>query len=421
MRGVSTLFIILLVVVGFGALLWLNADDDAPGVAVIPTQVEASPVPNVLPTILREGFGEQSTPLPTVAVPIEQYEAPTLIPNNNPSPTPFSAVEFGSDELFTLAPAIAGLTPTLPPPTPVVGTAEDDALAVQDVPTNEVVWNPPPLDVPLSRDPLGRDHYWFLRPIDSNATNSALRSYTYGADGTQLRIHHGLDFSNNQVGQTVRAVGNGTIYFASSEERPFYQNTSSYGNVVVIEHDIGLNGQVIYTLYAHMEQVFVQTGNPVQAGDAIGLVGQTGSATGPHLHFEVRVGGDRYGDTVNPILWVAPYVDHGTIVGTLTNDRERLLDDVLVTLIDSRTGLTYATTTTYIFDGTVNQVNSDPNYGENFAFGDIPAGNYRLVVRYEGLNITRNVRVFEGMTTFVELEPIIPATAQPVTPEPEDS
>lgn len=417
MRGISTALIILLVFAGFGVLLWSNAQSD-PIVAVIPTQVEASPVPNVLPTILRQGFGDQTTPLPTVGVPIETYEPPTLIPNTGPSATPFS---FNSDELFTLAPAIAGLTPTLPPPTPVALTAEGDAPAVQNVPTNAVVWNPPPLPVPLSRDPLGRDHYWFLRPIDSNATNSALRSYTYGADGTQLRIHHGLDFSNNQVGQTVRAVGDGTIYFASSVDTPFYQNTSSYGNIVVIEHNIGFNGQPIYTLYAHMEQVFVQTGNAVQAGDAIGLVGQTGSATGPHIHLEVRLGGDRYGDTVNPTLWVAPYVGHGTIAGILTDDRNRLLDDVLVTLIDARTGLTYATTTTYIFDGTVNQVNSDPNYGENFVFGDVPEGAYRLVVRYEGLNITRNIRVFEGMTSFVELEPIIPATAQPVTTEAGDS
>lgn len=56
-----------------------------------------------------------------------------------------------------------------------------------------------------------------------------------------------------------------------------------YGNYVVIEHDNGTQ-----TLYAHMSKVLVAAGDTVAQGDTIGLVGMTGEATGPHLHFEVR-------------------------------------------------------------------------------------------------------------------------------------
>ena len=418
-RGLSTFIIILVVVIGFGVLLWSNARPDTL-VAVVPMQVEPTESVNVLPTILGEEFGSQSTVFPTIENPVQVYEPPTLPPASGPSPTPFGASDLSNDDLFTLQPLPLVVSPTPLAPT-LTPNLENGTLVVQNVPTDDVVWNPPPLPVPLSLDPLGRDHYWFIRPVDSNANNSALRSYTYGADGLNRsntsRIHHGIDLSN-QVGQTVRAGGDGTVFFASSESDPYFQNTPSYGNIVVIEHFNGFDGQVLYTLYAHMERVFVETGQAVSAGDPIGLVGNSGQTTGAHLHFEVRMGGNRYGDTLNPLLWIAPYVGHGTIAGTLVNERGNLLNDVTITLRNLGTNSVQATTTTYIFDGTVNQVNSDPNYSENFVFGDIPVGRYRLVVRYEGLNITQDVTVVEGMTVFAELRPVIAATAQPVTPQP---
>jgi len=74
---------------------------------------------------------------------------------------------------------------------------------------------------------------------------------------------------------------------------------SGFGQAVYIQHD---NGDV--TVYGHMEQILVTDGQVVKAGDTIALLGNQGQSTGPHLHFEVHVGGID-GEKVDPIPWLA--------------------------------------------------------------------------------------------------------------------
>jgi murein DD-endopeptidase MepM/ murein hydrolase activator NlpD len=73
---------------------------------------------------------------------------------------------------------------------------------------------------------------------------------------------------------------------------------SGYGNAVYIQHE---NGDV--TVYGHMEQILVTAGQVVKAGDTIALLGSRGQSTGPHLHFEVHVGGID-GTKIDPIPWL---------------------------------------------------------------------------------------------------------------------
>ncbi|WP_409330194.1 M23 family metallopeptidase [Trujillonella humicola] len=73
---------------------------------------------------------------------------------------------------------------------------------------------------------------------------------------------------------------------------------SGYGNVIYIQHE---NGDV--TVYGHMEEILVAPGQVVRAGDTIALLGNRGQSTGPHLHFEVHVGGLN-GTKVDPIPWL---------------------------------------------------------------------------------------------------------------------
>jgi murein DD-endopeptidase MepM/ murein hydrolase activator NlpD len=95
-------------------------------------------------------------------------------------------------------------------------------------------------------------------------------------------FHPGLDFKG-PYGAPIFAAARGTVSFVGQR--------SGYGNCVEIDHGNGL-----VTRYAHMSGFRTQLGKQVVAGEQIGLIGSTGRSTGPHLHFEVRVG-DR---AVNP-------------------------------------------------------------------------------------------------------------------------
>lgn len=92
------------------------------------------------------------------------------------------------------------------------------------------------------------------------------------------RTHKGIDYAA-PVGTRVRAVGDGVVEFAGVK--------GGYGNAVIIRH----HGQIA-TTYAHLSRIGVKRGARVAQNDTIGAVGQTGWATGPHLHYEFRIGGE---------------------------------------------------------------------------------------------------------------------------------
>lgn len=93
-------------------------------------------------------------------------------------------------------------------------------------------------------------------------------------------FHSGLDISSPK-GTPVRAAAPGEVLFEGWMR--------GYGQVVIIDHG-RLQGQDYSTVYAHMSSTQVKEGNIVKAGTIVGAVGNTGTATGYHLHFEVRIG-----------------------------------------------------------------------------------------------------------------------------------
>ena len=91
-------------------------------------------------------------------------------------------------------------------------------------------------------------------------------------NGTPLRHHSGLDIAA-ATGTPVYATADGYVILAHDDL--FYTD-----GTVLIEHGSG-----VQTGYSHLSKVKVKTGDKVKQGDVVGLVGQTGRATGPHLHF----------------------------------------------------------------------------------------------------------------------------------------
>jgi murein DD-endopeptidase MepM/ murein hydrolase activator NlpD len=124
------------------------------------------------------------------------------------------------------------------------------------------------------------------------------------------RMHEGLDYAASR-GARVVAAGSGRVGFAG--------RNGSYGQYVRIEHEDGLS-----TAYAHLSRIAdgIQPGRRISQGETIGYVGQTGLATGPNLHYEVR----RNGAPVNPAELDLPArrTLQGRTLKTFQAQRERI-------------------------------------------------------------------------------------------------
>lgn len=111
---------------------------------------------------------------------------------------------------------------------------------------------------------------------------------THPVTGQKNKLHTGIDMAVPE-GTPVYAAESGTVIVA--------QSWSGYGNCIIINHGGGL-----WTLYGHLKPggILVEKGETVKRGEKIGLVGMTGTATGYHLHFEVR----KDGTPVNPVPYL---------------------------------------------------------------------------------------------------------------------
>ena len=108
------------------------------------------------------------------------------------------------------------------------------------------------------------------------------------------KFHSGVDIGAG-YGDTIMAAASGTVILVSEPVEGKNKGGSGYGNYCVIDHGNGYT-----TLYGHARDIYVKVGQKVSRGKAIGEVGSTGTSTGAHLHFEVRVNGS----TANPLNYL---------------------------------------------------------------------------------------------------------------------
>ena len=102
------------------------------------------------------------------------------------------------------------------------------------------------------------------------------------------KFHSGIDIAAG-YGSAICAAASGTVIYVTEPVEGCNTGGSGYGNYCIIDH-----GDGVTTLYAHARDIYVSVGDYVSAGQQIGEVGSTGTSTGAHLHFEVRVNGTQY-------------------------------------------------------------------------------------------------------------------------------
>lgn len=142
----------------------------------------------------------------------------------------------------------------------------------------------------LSATALNKEEYWASIPAIQPIHNKELNRL---ASGYGMRIHPilkvrkmhtGIDFSATK-GTPVYATGDGVIDEVKTE-------FGGYGKSIIIDHGFGFKSR-----YAHMDEFVVKRGQKIKRGDQIGTVGNTGSSTAPHVHYEVM----KDGKYLNPI------------------------------------------------------------------------------------------------------------------------
>lgn len=114
------------------------------------------------------------------------------------------------------------------------------------------------------------------------------RTYYLNDKEIDKQVHLGYDFAS-VAKDTIPAGNTGTVVFAGYN--------GIYGNMVILEHGLGLN-----SIYSHMSEIHVKEGDTVEKGQPLGLTGTTGLAVGDHVHFGVYVGGI----AVQPKEWIDP-------------------------------------------------------------------------------------------------------------------
>lgn len=265
------------------------------------------------------------------------------------------------------------------------------------LPNEEMVsgWRPPLYPVPLALTPF--DHFYFTRPFAVNEPGWPVEDYRYGGSFFEDVVHTGMDIKI-PVGTPIIAAGPGRVTWAGyGLFAGRYDPDDPYGKAVMIRHSFGYKGALLYTVYAHLDEVFVEKDQQVEAGDLLGLSGETGAASGPHLHFEIRLdeSGQGFFSTWNPELWLVPPQGWGVLAGRVMNTGGRKVQGQLV-IVRPPEGEQFWRANSY-YGG---NINSDSYYQENLVISDLPAGRYEIQINYLSRIYRREIDIYPGLVTY---------------------
>jgi murein DD-endopeptidase MepM/ murein hydrolase activator NlpD len=267
-----------------------------PSVTRIPAVAKIKPIAPAVPAIPmgQEGYATPVAKIKPIApaasaIPLGSAGYPTAAAKSKPIPLTVPAIPMGQGGYATPVAKIKPIAPAIPMGQGGYATGRSTPMPTEDggMPNSATVAIYPL----LNPAPVTSKFGWRTHPLTG-----------------KRRFHAGVDIGA-PMGAPVVATGSGTVVSAGWK--------AGYGKTIVIQH----NG-VQQTLYGHLSEISVASGQSIAQGTVIGLVGSTGNSTGPHLHFETR--------TSNADGWVAvdPIADVNYAMDSLKRSMPYVRKDV---------------------------------------------------------------------------------------------
>jgi hypothetical protein len=304
------------------------------------------------------------------------------------------------------------VTPSIDFPSPDPQPFPTDTL---QVPTKTAIITPTMTDIAEANNcDIYTDYcilegaFFLSRPISSQYNDFIEPGYRFGAtmDGTRPP-HHGVEFENPTGTPVLASYGGNVVYAGDDGISLFSPWKDFYGNLIVIKHENQFpDHPILFTLYAHLSKVDVRSGQNVKTGDKIGEVGLSGSASGSHLHFEVRTDEFDYDSVLNPELYLVPHLDEKEYRGGLAIQ----LSSISLRYPDLQINIQY-----YLHQNSSSvaayQIHTYEETNliklpllENTAIGDLEPGEYRITFFLDGRFYEKWVIIEPGKLTYTAFE-----------------
>ena len=241
-------------------------------------------------------------------------------------------------------------------------------------------------------------------PIPTDYQQEVDRSYPFGSILTGETIaHEGVEFYNSDGTPVIAAQDGKVIFSGNDKDIQWGRLKNYYGNLIVLEHKDGRTGTTFFTLYAHLSERLVDNDDFVRIGQQIGNVGASGAALGSHLHFEIRLFEPFLENAVNPELFL----------GLIEKDNSGMLAGKIVST-NGKFLLNNPITIQPIIDGKIDSIENVrfiSSYSvdlpdrtccsENFVFGNIPVGDYRVTTYIDGIFYEKQIKIYPDSITYI--------------------
>lgn len=235
------------------------------------------------------------------------------------------------------------------------------------------------LSITLCCELIYSQTFRLTRPVKDNV--QANGSYLYGEPNISnpAYAHLGIDYSIRY--DTVFSASDGVVYFVGYNPNDTINGyePGGAGNYIIVQSI--WNNKNLFLFYMHLQKPLVSQGNQLSRGQPIAISGNTGYSTGPHLHFELRLGSVSYSiqrSRRNPELWCG-INGMGAIYGKVPNASNNTRVDIYPDPKPRPPYTTFSYALTYNFNDPY--IGSDDIYQENYAIGDVKPGTYTITAQ----------------------------------------